>query len=66
MLYRLGNDTRHSDVILLLARTQPLPADQVAAWPLDHHPEAVATARPTPTTSSSVGEWMRKPPTPPN
>ncbi|GAA3135298.1 hypothetical protein GCM10017687_59550 [Streptomyces echinatus] len=31
VLYRLGNDTRHSDVILLLARTHPFPADQVAA-----------------------------------
>ncbi|MFF4441636.1 SpoIIE family protein phosphatase [Streptomyces sp. NPDC001621] len=45
VLYRLGNDIRHSEVILLLARTHPFPADQVAAWPLDYHPEAVATAR---------------------
>ena len=45
VLYRLGNDTRHGDVILLLARTHTLPADQVAAWHLDPHPKAVATAR---------------------
>ncbi|MEU6653707.1 SpoIIE family protein phosphatase [Streptomyces sp. NPDC046900] len=45
VLYRLRNDTRHGDVVLLLARTHPFPADQVAAWHLDHHPKAVATAR---------------------
>jgi PAS domain S-box-containing protein len=45
VLYRLGNDTRHGDIILLLARTHPFPADQVAAWHLDHHPKAVAAAR---------------------
>ncbi|WP_265567951.1 SpoIIE family protein phosphatase [Streptomyces hygroscopicus] len=45
VLYRQRTDTRHGDVILLLARTHPLPADQVAAWPLDQHPKAVATAR---------------------
>ncbi|MER5518400.1 SpoIIE family protein phosphatase [Streptomyces sp. NPDC002763] len=45
VLYRLRNDTRHSDVILLLARTHPFPADQVATWHLDHHPKAVAKAR---------------------
>ncbi|MER7835977.1 SpoIIE family protein phosphatase [Streptomyces sp. NPDC096040] len=45
VLYRLRNDTRHGDVILLLARTNPFPADQVATWHLDHHPKAVATAR---------------------
>ncbi|MER7690317.1 SpoIIE family protein phosphatase [Streptomyces sp. NPDC097610] len=45
MLYRLRNDTHHGDVILLLARTHPFPADQVATWHLDPHPKAVATAR---------------------
>ncbi|MFD5536853.1 SpoIIE family protein phosphatase [Streptomyces sp. NPDC127079] len=45
VLYRLRTDTRHSDVVLLLARTHPFPADQVAAWYLDHHPQAVAAAR---------------------
>ncbi|MGW9029053.1 SpoIIE family protein phosphatase [Streptomyces sp. NPDC055722] len=45
VLYRLRNDTCHEDVFLLLARTHPFPADQVAAWHLDHHPKAVATAR---------------------
>ncbi|MGJ5752364.1 PAS domain S-box-containing protein [Streptomyces puniciscabiei] len=45
VLYRLRNDTRHGDVILLLARTHAFPADQVAIWHLDHHPKAVATAR---------------------
>ncbi|MFF8424393.1 SpoIIE family protein phosphatase [Streptomyces sp. NPDC016566] len=45
VLYRLRNDTDHGDVILLLARTHTLPADQVAAWHLDPHPKAVATAR---------------------
>ncbi|MER6125433.1 SpoIIE family protein phosphatase [Streptomyces sp. NPDC001795] len=45
VLYRLRNDTRHSDVVLLLARTHPFPADQVATWHLDHHPQAVAAAR---------------------
>ncbi|MFE8949872.1 SpoIIE family protein phosphatase [Streptomyces sp. NPDC007856] len=45
VLYRLRNDTRHGDVILLLARTHTFPADQVAAWHLDPHPKAVATAR---------------------
>jgi GAF domain-containing protein/anti-sigma regulatory factor (Ser/Thr protein kinase) len=45
VLYRLRDDTRHGDVFLLLARTHPFPADQVAAWHLDHHPKAVATAR---------------------
>ncbi|MFI2203300.1 SpoIIE family protein phosphatase [Streptomyces sp. NPDC020192] len=45
VLYRLRNDFPHGDVILLLARTHPFPADQVATWHLDHHPKAVATAR---------------------
>ncbi|MFF3871761.1 SpoIIE family protein phosphatase [Streptomyces sp. NPDC001978] len=45
VLYRLQDDTRHGDVFLLLARTHPLPADQVATWHLDNHPKAVATAR---------------------
>jgi GAF domain-containing protein/anti-sigma regulatory factor (Ser/Thr protein kinase) len=45
VLYRLRNDTRHGDLILLLARTHTFPADQVAAWHLDPHPKAVATAR---------------------
>ncbi|GEJ99751.1 SpoIIE family protein phosphatase [Streptomyces sp. 1-11] len=45
VLYGLRDDTRHGDVILLLARTHTLPADQVAAWHLDSHPKAVATAR---------------------
>ncbi|QTE01945.1 SpoIIE family protein phosphatase [Streptomyces cyanogenus] len=45
VLYRLRNDTRHGDVILLLARTHTFPADQVAAWHLDPHPKAVAAAR---------------------
>ncbi|MFF4212414.1 SpoIIE family protein phosphatase [Streptomyces sp. NPDC001796] len=45
VLYRLRNDIGHSDVVLLLARTHPFPADQVAAWHLDHHPQAVAAAR---------------------
>ncbi|WP_240634318.1 MULTISPECIES: SpoIIE family protein phosphatase [Streptomyces] len=45
VLYRLRNDTRHGDVFLLLARTHPFPADQVATWQLDNHPQAVATAR---------------------
>ncbi|MEU6773095.1 SpoIIE family protein phosphatase [Streptomyces sp. NPDC046759] len=45
VLYRLRNDIRDNDVILLLARTHPFPADQVAAWHLDHDPKAVATAR---------------------
>ncbi|MEU4038378.1 SpoIIE family protein phosphatase [Streptomyces collinus] len=45
VLYRLGDGTCHSDVILLLARTHSFPADQVAAWPLDPRPEAVAAAR---------------------
>ncbi|MEU7428934.1 SpoIIE family protein phosphatase [Streptomyces sp. NPDC040750] len=55
VLYRLGNDIRHSEVILLLARTHPFPADQVAAWPLDHHPEAVATARAH--TQQQLTQW---------
>ncbi|MQY36753.1 hypothetical protein SRB17_47550 [Streptomyces sp. RB17] len=45
VLYRLRNDTRHGDVILLLARTHAFPADQVATWHLDPHPKSVATAR---------------------
>ncbi|MFF3879348.1 SpoIIE family protein phosphatase [Streptomyces sp. NPDC001978] len=45
VLYRLRNDTGHGDVILLLARTHPFPADQIAEWHLDQHPKAVATAR---------------------
>ncbi|MGI5144079.1 MULTISPECIES: SpoIIE family protein phosphatase [unclassified Streptomyces] len=46
VLYRLrDDDIRHGDVILLLARTHAFPADQIAAWHLDDHPEAVATAR---------------------
>ncbi|MEU6653900.1 SpoIIE family protein phosphatase [Streptomyces sp. NPDC046900] len=46
VIHQLGDDdTRHGDVILLLARTHPFPANQVAAWHLDHHPKAVATAR---------------------
>jgi anti-sigma regulatory factor (Ser/Thr protein kinase) len=45
VLYRLRNDTRHGDVFLLLARTHPFPAAQIATWHLDHHPKAVATAR---------------------
>ncbi|MFF4401930.1 SpoIIE family protein phosphatase [Streptomyces sp. NPDC001480] len=45
VLYRLRNDSRHGDLILLLARTHAFPADHVAAWHLDHHPKAVATAR---------------------
>ncbi|MFB7511062.1 SpoIIE family protein phosphatase, partial [Streptomyces broussonetiae] len=45
VLYRLRSDIRHGDVILLLARTHPFPADQVATWHLDHHPKTVATAR---------------------
>ncbi|MEU9214380.1 SpoIIE family protein phosphatase [Streptomyces sp. NPDC048415] len=44
-LYRLRSDTRHGDAILLLARTRPFPAEQVATWDLGHRPEAVATAR---------------------
>ncbi|MFF3468399.1 SpoIIE family protein phosphatase [Streptomyces sp. NPDC002619] len=45
VLYRLRNDTGHGDVILLLARTHPFPADRIATWDIDHHPKAVATAR---------------------
>ncbi|MET8957147.1 SpoIIE family protein phosphatase [Streptomyces sp. NPDC004129] len=45
VLYQLQNDTRRSGVILLLARTHAFPADQAAAWHLDEHPKAVATAR---------------------
>ncbi|MER6473073.1 SpoIIE family protein phosphatase [Streptomyces collinus] len=45
VLYRLRNDTCHGDIILLLARTHTFPADQVAAWHVDRHPKAVATAR---------------------
>jgi anti-sigma regulatory factor (Ser/Thr protein kinase) len=46
VLYRLkDDDTRHGDVILLLARTHAFPADQIATWDIDHHPKAVATAR---------------------
>ncbi|MGW4518844.1 SpoIIE family protein phosphatase [Streptomyces sp. NPDC004393] len=45
MLYRLRTDTRHGDIFLLLARTHPFPADQVATWHLDHHAKAAATAR---------------------
>ncbi|MER5916881.1 SpoIIE family protein phosphatase [Streptomyces sp. NPDC001982] len=45
VLYRLRNDTGHGDVILLLARTHPFPADQIATWDIDHHTKAVATAR---------------------
>ncbi|MER6568279.1 SpoIIE family protein phosphatase [Streptomyces sp. NPDC001093] len=45
VLYRLRNDTCHGDVILLLARAHPFPADQLATWHLDHHPQAVAAAR---------------------
>ncbi|MDT0469245.1 SpoIIE family protein phosphatase [Streptomyces gibsoniae] len=45
VLYRLRTDTRHGDIFLLLARTHPFPADQLATWHLDHHPKAVATAR---------------------
>ncbi|MFF3516178.1 SpoIIE family protein phosphatase [Streptomyces sp. NPDC002573] len=45
VLYRLRNDTRHGDIFLLLARTHPFPADQVATWHLEQHPKAAATAR---------------------
>ncbi|MEU9382425.1 SpoIIE family protein phosphatase [Streptomyces sp. NPDC048279] len=45
VLYRLRNGGRHSDVILLLARTRAFPADHVATWHVGHHPKAVATAR---------------------
>ncbi|MEU2622437.1 SpoIIE family protein phosphatase [Streptomyces sp. NPDC007157] len=45
VLYRLRNDSRNSDIILLLARAHRFPADQVATWHLGHHPKAVATAR---------------------
>ncbi|MGI5136918.1 SpoIIE family protein phosphatase [Streptomyces sp. CA-106110] len=45
VLYRLKDDTRHCDVVLLLARTHAFPADQIATWDIDHHPKAVATAR---------------------
>ncbi|MFF3878678.1 SpoIIE family protein phosphatase, partial [Streptomyces sp. NPDC001978] len=45
VLYRLRTDTGHGDVILLLARTHPFPADRVTAWDIDHHAKAVATAR---------------------
>jgi GAF domain-containing protein/anti-sigma regulatory factor (Ser/Thr protein kinase) len=46
VLYQLrDDDTRHGDVILLLARTHAFPADRVAAWDVDQHPKAVATAR---------------------
>ncbi|MGW2937693.1 SpoIIE family protein phosphatase [Streptomyces sp. NPDC001156] len=45
VLYRLRTDTRDGDVILLLARTHPFPADQVATWHLDQHAKAAATAR---------------------
>ncbi|MEV7321104.1 SpoIIE family protein phosphatase [Streptomyces sp. NPDC093970] len=46
VLYRLRrNDCRHSDVVLLLARTHPFPAEDVATWHLGHRPKAVATAR---------------------
>ncbi|MEV7149380.1 SpoIIE family protein phosphatase [Streptomyces sp. NPDC093084] len=45
MLYRMRQSTRRSDVILLLARTHPFPADQAATWHLGHHAKAVARAR---------------------
>jgi anti-sigma regulatory factor (Ser/Thr protein kinase) len=45
VLYRLGDGTRHGDVILLLARTHTFPAEQVAAWHLDAQPKAAAAAR---------------------
>ncbi|WP_329292851.1 ATP-binding SpoIIE family protein phosphatase [Streptomyces sp. NBC_01455] len=45
VLYRLWTDTRHRDIFLLLARTHPFPADQVATWHLDQQPRVVATAR---------------------
>ncbi|MFC5204443.1 MULTISPECIES: ATP-binding protein [Streptomyces] len=45
VVYRLRDDPRNGDVFLLLARTHPLPADQVAMWHLDQNPEAVARAR---------------------
>lgn len=45
VLYRLADSPSRGDVILLLARTHALPADQIAAWDLDHDPRAVATAR---------------------
>jgi anti-sigma regulatory factor (Ser/Thr protein kinase) len=45
VLYRLRDDGDHGDVFLLLARTHAFPADQVAAWQLDHDPRAAAVAR---------------------
>ncbi|MQY40555.1 hypothetical protein SRB17_85880 [Streptomyces sp. RB17] len=54
MLYRLHNDTRDGDVVLLLARTHPFPADQLAAWDIDYHLTAVAT-RPQPASTRPLG-----------
>ncbi|WP_323138977.1 SpoIIE family protein phosphatase [Streptomyces mirabilis] len=44
-LYRLGNEPRPGDAILLVARTHAFPPDRVATWELDHNPTAAATAR---------------------
>jgi PAS domain S-box-containing protein len=45
VLYRLHDDVRPSDAVLLLARTHGLAADHVGTWHLDDHPSAVGTAR---------------------
>ncbi|MFG2310584.1 SpoIIE family protein phosphatase [Streptomyces sp. NPDC048566] len=45
ILYRLRGTDGTDDVLLLLARTRAFPPDQVATWPLDPVPAAVATAR---------------------
>ncbi|MDT0470102.1 SpoIIE family protein phosphatase [Streptomyces gibsoniae] len=55
VLYRLKDGTGQGDVILLLARTQALPADQIATWDIDHHPKAVATARTQ--TQHQLAHW---------
>ncbi|MDT0469745.1 SpoIIE family protein phosphatase [Streptomyces gibsoniae] len=45
VLYRLHDDARPGDFVLLLARTHGLAADHVGTWQLDHHPSAAGTAR---------------------
>jgi anti-sigma regulatory factor (Ser/Thr protein kinase) len=45
VLYRLHDDARQGDSVLLLARTHGLAADHVGTWHLDHHPSAAGAAR---------------------
>jgi PAS domain S-box-containing protein len=45
IVYTLPPADTRTDVVVLLARAKSLPPDQVATWPLDGRPGAVAAAR---------------------